>query len=212
MTERRDRSPMQESPSAPRRRGRPRSEPAHRALLEAALREFVARGYEAMSLEAIAAAAGVSKITLYRRWDSKLALVRELLESLSDETPMEDQGSLEEDLRVLLREAYRAGIASPAGQIMPRFVAEIASHPELLDLYRTVILPPRMARLRALIARARARDELREDLPFTILADLFGGPIFYHLTVLALVEPSTSDDVPELLTRAILRGIAKQET
>jgi AcrR family transcriptional regulator len=203
---------MQESPSAPRRRGRPRSEPAHRALLEAALREFVARGYEAMSLEAIAAAAGVSKITLYRRWDSKLALVRELLESLSDETPMEDQGSLEEDLRVLLREAYRAGIASPAGQIMPRFVAEIASHPELLDLYRTVILPPRMARLRALIARARARDELREDLPFTILADLFGGPIFYHLTVLALVEPSTSDDVPELLTRAILRGIAKQET
>jgi AcrR family transcriptional regulator len=201
---------MQESPSAPRRRGRPRSEPAHRALLEAALREFVARGYEAMSLEAIAA--GVSKITLYRRWDSKLALVRELLESLSDETPMEDQGSLEEDLRVLLREAYRAGIASPAGQIMPRFVAEIASHPELLDLYRTVILPPRMARLRALIARARARDELREDLPFTILADLFGGPIFYHLTVLALVEPSTSDDVPELLTRAILRGIAKQET
>jgi AcrR family transcriptional regulator len=203
---------MQESPSAPRRRGRPRSEPAHRALLEAALREFVARGYEAMSLEAIAAAAGVSKITLYRRWDSKLALVRELLESLSDETPMEDQGSLEADLRVLLREAYRAGIASPAGQIMPRFVAEIASHPELLDLYRTVILPPRMARLRALIARARARDELREDLPFTILADLFGGPIFYHLTVLALVEPSTSDDVPELLTRAILRGIAKQET
>ena len=203
---------MQESPSAPRRRGRPRSEPAHRALLEAALREFVARGYEAMSLEAIAATAGVSKITLYRRWDSKLALVRELLESLSDETPMEDQGSLEEDLRVLLREAYRAGVASPAGQIMPRFVAEIASHPELLDLYRTVILPPRMARLRTLIARARARDELREDLPFTILADLFGGPIFYHLTVLALVEPSTSDDVPELLTRAILRGIAKQET
>jgi AcrR family transcriptional regulator len=203
---------MQEPRSAPRRRGRPRSEPAHRALLEAALREFVARGYEAMSLEAIAAAAGVSKITLYRRWDSKLALVREVLESLSDETPMEDQGSLEADLRVLLREAYRAGTASPAGQIMPRFVAEIASHPELLDLYRTVILPPRLERLRALIARARARGELREDLPLSILADMFGGPLFYHLTVLALVEPKQSEDVPELLTQAILRGIAKQET
>src|SRR5260221_11019214 len=106
-----------ETPIAPPRRGRPRSEPAHRALLDAVLREFVARGYEAMSLEAIAASAGVSKITLYRRWDSKLALVREVLQSLSDETPMEDQGSLEEDLRMLLQEADRAGAPSPAGAV-----------------------------------------------------------------------------------------------
>jgi AcrR family transcriptional regulator len=203
---------MQEPPSAPRRRGRPRSEPAHRALLEAALREFVARGYEAMSLEAIAAAAGVSKLTLYRRWDSKLTLVRELLASLSEETPMEDEGSLEADLRVLLREAYQAATASPAGQIMPRFVAEIASHPELLDVYRTLILRPRLERLQTLIARARARGELREDLPWPILADMFGGPIFYHLTVLALVEPDLPENTPELLTQAILRGIAKPGT
>ncbi len=203
---------MQEPATPPRRRGRPRSEPAHRALLDAALRDFVARGYEAMSLEAIAAAAGVSKLTLYRRWDSKLALVRELLHELSDETPMEDQGSLEEDLRMLLREAYRAGTASPAGQIMPRFVAEIASHPELLEVYQAEILRPRLQRLSALIARARDRGELREDLPLPILADMFGGPLFYHLTVLALVEPDLPDDVPELLTQAILKGIAKQET
>ncbi len=201
-----------ETPITPPRRGRPRSEPAHRALLAAALREFVARGYEAMSLEAIAAAAGVSKITLYRRWDSKLALVREVLQSLSDETPMEDQGSLEEDLRVLLQEAYRVGTSSPAGQIMPRFVGEIASHPELLEMYQTEILRPRLERLQALIARARDRRELREDLPMAILADMFGGPLFYHLTVLALVEPNMPDDVPDLLTQAILRGIARQET
>ena len=123
---------------------------------------------------------------------------------------MEDQGSLEEDLRVLLREAYRAGIASPAGQIMPRLVGEIASHPELLEVYQKEILRPRLERLKVLIARAHERGELREDLPFTILADMFGGPIFYHLTVLALVEPNLSDDVPELLTQAILRGIAWQ--
>src|SRR5260370_6933448 len=103
---------MQKPPISPRRRGRPRSEPAHRALLEAALREFVARGYEAMSLEAIAAAAGVSKLTLYRRWDSKLALVREVLQSLRRLTPLEDQGSLEDDLRVLLLQPYLPGFSS----------------------------------------------------------------------------------------------------
>jgi AcrR family transcriptional regulator len=201
---------MQEPHSAPRRRGRPRSEPAHRALLEAALREFAARGYEAMSLEAIAAAAGVSKLTLYRRWDSKLALVRELLQSVSDETPIEDQGSLEENLRVLLREAYQASITSLAGQIIPRIVGEVASHPELLEVYRKEILRPRLERLKVLIALAHERGELREDLPFTVLADMFAGPIFYHLTVLALVEPNQPDDVPELLTQAILKGIARQ--
>jgi AcrR family transcriptional regulator len=203
---------MQESPTPPRRRGRPRSESAHRALLEATLREFVARGYEAMSLEAIAAAAGVSKLTLYRHWESKLALVRELLQSVSDETPIEDQGSLEENLRVLLREAYQASITSLAGQIIPRLVEEVASHPELLEVYQKEILRPRLERLKVLIARAHERGELREDLPFPILADMFAGPIFYHLTVLALVESNLSDDVPELLTQAILKGIAKQET
>jgi AcrR family transcriptional regulator len=203
---------MQEPPISPRRRGRPRSEPAHRALLEAALREFVARGYEAMSLEAIAAAAGVSKLTLYRRWDSKLALMREMLHELSDEAPVEDHGSLEEDLRVLLQEAYRASMSSPAGQIMPRFVAEVASHPELRDVYQTEILRPRIARLRALIEHARKRGELREDVPFTILADMFAGPLFYHMTVLTLVELNQPEDVPELLTQAILRGIAKEQT
>src|SRR5260221_11817882 len=93
---------------------------------------------------------------------------------------------------------------------MPRLVGEMASHPELVEVYRTEFLRPRLERLKALIARARDRGELREDLELPILADMFGGPIFYHLTVLALVEPNTSDDVPELLTQAILRGIARE--
>src|SRR5260370_15027219 len=152
-----------ETPIAPPRRGRPRSEPAHRALLDAALREFVAGGYEAMSLEAIAASAGVSKITLYRRWDSKLALVREVLQSLSDETPMEDQGSLEEDLRMLLQEAYRAGASSPAGQIMPRFVGEIARHPGLLGGDQKEILRPPLEPLQAPIGLAPYAKKPRED-------------------------------------------------
>ncbi len=84
-----------------------------------------------------------------------------MLQSLSDETPMEDQGSLEEDLRVLLREAYQAGTASPAGQIMPRLVGEIQGHPKLLEVYQTEILRPRLQRLKVLIARARDRGELR---------------------------------------------------
>jgi AcrR family transcriptional regulator len=58
-----------------RRRGRPRSARAHRAILDAALSLLVEEGYDTMSIEAVAERAGVGKATIYRRWDSKEELV-----------------------------------------------------------------------------------------------------------------------------------------
>lgn len=203
---------MSEPLPSPRRRGRPRSEAAHRALLDAALREFIAKGYQAMSLEEIAIQAGVSKVTLYRRWDSKMALVTEVLQSLSDQTPMLDYGSLEADIRILLSEAFRASTASPVGQILPRLLGEISGNRELLAIYRTVILGPRLERLHTLITRARQRGEIRDDLATSVIADLIAGPLFYHLVVVAQVDQTLSNDLPEQLTHAILDGIARKQS
>src|SRR5215469_12993073 len=121
---------------AARKRGRPRSTKADQSLREAALQVFVEDGLEAMSMEKVAKLAGVSKLTLYRRWPSKVELVRDVLARLSEQVPIADTGSLRSDLLALLRAAYLASTASPAGQILPRLVGEIATHPALLDLYR----------------------------------------------------------------------------
>ena len=73
------------------RRGRPRSEEADRAILEAALTLMARDGYARMSVDAVAAEAGVSKPTLYLRYPSKAALATAALAHVREETaPRED--------------------------------------------------------------------------------------------------------------------------
>jgi AcrR family transcriptional regulator len=202
---------MREQQRSVRLRGRPRSVSVDRALAEAALEEFMARGYHAMSIESIAARAGVSKVSLYRRWSSKLAIASEVLRFLSTTTtPVEDHGSFEADIRALLNESIGSSTAKSAAKIVMRMMGEISVDPELLALYRTHLLAPRRAQLRDLVERARARKELLADLPTDVACAMIAGPLFlYYLTLLADAEVDLPSNLAEQLTRAILTGISK---
>jgi AcrR family transcriptional regulator len=202
---------MREQQRSVRLRGRPRSVSVDRALAEAALEEFMARGYHAMSIESIAARAGVSKVSLYRRWSSKLAIASEVLRFLSKTTTtVEDHGSFEADIRALLNESIGSSTAKSAAKIVMRMMGEISVDPELLALYRTHLLAPRLAQLRDLVERARARKELRADLPTDVACAMIAGPLFlYYLTLLAEAEVDLPSNLAEQLTRAILSGITK---
>ena len=70
---------------AVRRPGRPRSLSAHQAILDAALDLLAAEGYERMTIEAVAARAGVGKTTIYRRWASKEDLIIDAMENLGND-------------------------------------------------------------------------------------------------------------------------------
>jgi AcrR family transcriptional regulator len=84
----------------------------------------------------------------------------------------------------------------------------IFEHPELLALYRTHVLSPRVEQIRALVERARERGEIG-DTPTDIAAAMIAGPLFLHaLTVLADADVRMPDRAAEALTRAILDGIA----
>jgi hypothetical protein len=73
-------------------------------------------------------------------------------------------------------------------------------------LYRTYIIIPRLEQLRGLIERARARKELRADLPTDVACAMIAGPLFlYYLTVLANLNMPRN--LADQLTRSILRGI-----
>ena len=81
-----------------RRPGRPRSAEAHAAILRAALELAVSGGLSGLSMEAIAARAGVGKATIYRRWKTKEALFAEAIGSIAVMPDIPDTGTVRGDL------------------------------------------------------------------------------------------------------------------
>ena len=84
-------------PAESRRPGRPRSEQAEQAIIEATLDLFGEQGFEGVCVEAVAARAGVGKATIYRRWPNKEELLLAALSSMKSPIP-EPTGSVRDDL------------------------------------------------------------------------------------------------------------------
>ena len=155
--------------------GRPRSEEAHKAILDATLHLLVEVGFSAMTVEGVASRAGVGKATIYRRWPSKLPLVVEAFGQLPgfDEA---DTGNLAEDLKKMLRGYLQAFNASPLSTVLPSLAGERTHNPELSQLFEPVSKGRRQPLLRA-FERAVDRGELSPDLDLELAADLVVGPI-----------------------------------
>ena len=104
-----------------------------------------------MSMESIATRAGVSKVSLYRRWNSKLAVTAEVFRFLRGAIHIEDHGSLEADIRFLLEQSIGSRNAKSSARILMRTMGEISGDPKLLASYRANLLNPRIEQLRALV-------------------------------------------------------------
>jgi AcrR family transcriptional regulator len=155
--------------------GRPRSEEAHQAILDATLALLVEVGFSALTVEGVATRAGVGKATIYRRWPSKLPLVVEAFGQLPGFEEV-DTGSLEGDLKQMLR-AYLEGYnATPLSALLPSLAGERFHNPELSELFEPVSKGRRRPLQRA-FERARERGEIAEDVDIELAADLVVGPI-----------------------------------
>jgi AcrR family transcriptional regulator len=168
-------SHSQGSPTA----GRPRSEEAHKAILDATLDLLVEVGFSAMTVEGVASRAGVGKATIYRRWPSKLPLVVEAFGQLPGFEEV-DTGDLAEDLKKMLRGYLQAFNASPLAAVLPSLAGERAHNPELSELFEPVSKGRRQPLVRA-FERAVDRGEIPEDTDVELAADLVVGPIAVSL-------------------------------
>ncbi|MFP6605721.1 MAG: TetR/AcrR family transcriptional regulator [Myxococcota bacterium] len=155
--------------------GRPRSEEAHRAILDATLELLAEVGFSAMTVEGVASRAQVGKATIYRRWPSKLPLVVEAFGQLPGFEEV-DTGSLAEDLKKMIRAYLQAFNASPLSAILPSLAGERAHNPELAELFEPVSKGRRQPLVRA-FERAVDRSEVPADLDVELAADLVVGPI-----------------------------------
>src|ERR671914_364061 len=133
--------------------GRPRSERAHRAILQAANDLLESEGFAAVTMEAIAERAGVSKATVYRWWPNRAAVVMDgFLSIVSSEVPFPHTGRAREDIRIHMRRLSEA-FSGKIGRTVAALIAEGQSDPELAEALRSRWLSVRRAQGRGGVER-----------------------------------------------------------
>lgn len=183
--------------------GRPRSERARRAILDAAYDQLAMHGFAAMSIEGIAAAAGVSKQTIYRWWPSKAEVVLEaMLERAEVLIPPVDTGTLEGDVRAFLEATFAAGNPTMT-RMLTGLMAQAQLDPEFGAKFDARFLAARRDTLHALLERGVARGELAAGTDLDVRVDAAYGLLWYRL--LAGHRP-LDQDTAGALTALLLGG------
>lgn len=171
-------------------RGRPRHPATDGAILGATFRQLVEVGYAGLSIETVAAAAGVAKTTLYRRYSTKRDLVVAALESGTAFVAPIDAADTRSALEAFIRQALTAMVESGAIRVLGSLLVEERRDPELLVVFRRRLLEPRRAIVVELIRRGVERGELRRDVDPLIVTEMIAGAIFGHHAILG----ETADD------------------
>jgi AcrR family transcriptional regulator len=174
---------QQETPTQPRRPGRPRSARAERAIHDATFQILVEQGYEGMTIEAVAARAGVGKATIYRRYDGKDALVADALRTLNPAPNIElpDTGSFRGDFRLLIERFAETTFGTVLGPMIVRLLSAVLTNPDIQPIFVANVVAPRQAAALAIIQRAIERGELRHDLDTQRALDMLVGAILYRV-------------------------------
>jgi AcrR family transcriptional regulator len=163
-------------------RGRPRSEKARSAILEAAAELLLERGLNAVSMDAVAARAGVSKATIYRWWPTKETLALDALYTEWANVPSApDTGSLKGDLLALLRPWVRQATKRPYGRAIAALITEAQSNPAFGREYLERFVEPRRDQARAIFRRAIERGEIPAGTKTEVALDLLYGPVYHRL-------------------------------
>ena len=164
-----------------RRPGRPRDERVDRAIIAAALEIFAEEGYNALSVEAVAARAQVSKATIYRRWPGKRPLIIDALATLNDDLPVIATCGTRQRLLLAMRHMANKDAGSLAGRIMPRMMAYSISHPDLYAEYFDRVIMPRRRRLHVVLRDGIDRGDLRPDLDIELATMAVVGPVLLQI-------------------------------
>ncbi|MGA8114479.1 MAG: TetR/AcrR family transcriptional regulator [Actinocatenispora sp.] len=184
--------------------GRPRSAHADEAIIDAVL-DMIGEGstVDALSMEAVAARAGVGKATVYRRWPNKEALVMDAIVTLKGTIAAPAGQSVRDDLITLLGQI--SPTRSRAGQILPCLAPEINRNPALYDRYVAWVEERRNV-IRDVLRRGVDTGELSPDLDVELALALLTGPVTLQ-TALRWHPHLAKERLAERIVDALLAGI-----
>ncbi|HUR94303.1 MAG TPA: TetR/AcrR family transcriptional regulator, partial [Gemmatimonadales bacterium] len=189
---------------ATRARGRPRDPAIDAAILTATRNLLVEVGYAALTMEAVAARAGIGKPSLYRRYPTKAALVFEAVFGRTKANPDPDTGTLVEDLREAYSWAVEEFAAPEARAALPGLFADLAANPALGQLVRAMVVDPEYQRVLAALERACARHEIREDADLILAIDAFTGTALVRVLLLDRpLDRQAGDRLVDLLVHGL---------
>ncbi len=197
------------NPNGKRPPGRPRSENARQSILRSTVKLLRKGGFADLSIEAIAADAGVGKATVYRWWPSKGALVVDAFASSTEgELHFPDSGSVYRDMAHQMIK-FLGVLRSPRGCIVRAIIGAGQSDRELLDEFRKRLLRPRRQEAYATLRRGIERGELPRDLDLDLVLDTLYGAIYMRFLIR---HDELSEDYIEEVCRLVLAGAAADPT
>ncbi len=188
-----------------RRRGRPRNRSAHKAIVDAALELLAERGFQAATIDAIAARAGVGRNTIYRRWSGKEELIADAIRELSADLDMHEADDLYSTLLERIRDFTRLFSDPLFGRILPAVLGELQRNPSFAVAYADRVVRPRREALLELLERAVERGELRKEVDLDQIVDLLAGPPFVRLLPVGL--PPVTERYAEEVLELIWHGV-----
>src|SRR5579871_5704512 len=146
-----------------RRPGRPRSEQAEQAIIEATLDVFAEQGFEGVCVEAVAARAGVGKATIYRRWPNKEELLLAAFGSLKSPFPEPKGESARDDLLAMVKVMCADKSDPRKARRYALLLGEGEKYPRLMARYKETVVQPRRDVMRSVLRRGIETGELRPD-------------------------------------------------
>jgi AcrR family transcriptional regulator len=158
-----------------------RSESARRAILTAAFALVGEVGYSRLTMEGIAARAGVGKQKIYRWWASKAAVLFDAFLVLSEDqegsAALPDTGDLEADLKVVLRATVEELVDPGYSEPLRALTTEILRDPHLAEVYEERLARPMAEIKKARLRSAQEAGQLPADLDLDVAVDLIWGPL-----------------------------------
>ena len=184
------------------RGGRPR-DPSRDGVIRAAILRLLADvGYGALTMDAVAAEAGVGKATIYRRWRTKQDLVVDTIADLNrEEAAAPDTGSLEEDLRILLHR-LAAVINGPVGAATLSLLSTVPHQPALAEAFRSGPLGVWRSAFDTVWQQAEQRGDLQPGVSGSLAAEATSALLVQRWLLTG--EPVTEAYADEILDRVVM--------
>jgi AcrR family transcriptional regulator len=161
------------------------------AVLDATVAELIERGYGGLTVDGVAARAGVNKTTLYRRWGGRDSLIVDAVETFAAaQVKVPDSGDIDEDLRLWARSILATLTGPVSGALVRAVFGGAGDSPQVRDLRHRFWLT-RSTLVTPIVQRAVERGQLPAGtVPAEVIKHV-GAPLYYRLLVLA--EPLTPE-------------------